>query len=87
MEIISTFAITITSILLGYILGRQSINGETFQKIEKQVKNKLNPIKPGIIYRPTQKDLLEKKDPYYKKIKEEKTEMKKLLDKFFKKNG
>jgi hypothetical protein len=70
--------ITLGSFLLGYWLGYGKIKAETPKEISELIeKAKGNYVKPGVIMRPTQKDLMDRKNPT---IAEGKKEFKKLLD-------
>ena len=72
------FITTIVSFLIGYWLGRDILKLEAPKEIERMVDKALGrDVKPGIIMRPTQHDLEERK---YPKIAEGKREFKKLLD-------
>lgn len=70
--------ISLGAFLLGYWLGYGKLQVETPKEIQKLVDKALGKdVKPGIIYRPTQKDLDDRRNP---KIAEGKREFKKLLD-------
>ncbi len=77
---ITTFIITIVSILLGYILGKNSLTKQTFQDIKKEVEHKIYPHfkqPSGVIQRPDAKRIYDLQHP---EVLAEKEEMKKTLD-------
>jgi hypothetical protein len=76
---ITTFIITIVSILIGYFLGKGSISKDTYQEIKKQVEHRVLPkyTQPsGPIQRPDAKRLYDLEHP---EVEEEKEEMRKVM--------
>jgi hypothetical protein len=77
---ITTFIITIVSLLLGYFLGRGVVNKDTYQEIKKEVEHRVLPHfkqPSGVIQRPDAKRIYDIQHP---QVEEEKEEMSKLFD-------
>jgi hypothetical protein len=74
------FIITITSVLIGYMLGKNSFTKETYQSIKKEVEHRVLPQfkQPSqVIQRPSAQRIYDLAHP---QVMEEKEEMKKSLD-------
>lgn len=82
------FIIIIVSVLVGYFLRALSDKSPSIDIPLKQQlkvsKSDKSDLKPGVILRPTQTDILERTDSYHRKVKEGKDEMKKTLDEIIK---
>jgi hypothetical protein len=78
---ITTFIITIVSLLLGYFLGRGVVTKDTYREIKKEVEHRVLPQfkqPSGVIQRPSAKRIYDIQHP---QVEEEKEEMSKLFDK------
>lgn len=76
---ITTWLITIITFLIGYFIGKGSVNKETYQEIKKEIEHKVYPHfrqPSGIIQRPDAKRIKELSDPA---IEGEKEAMRDLL--------
>lgn len=77
---ITTFIITIVSILIGYFLGKGLASRDTYSQIKKEVEHRVLPQfkqPSGVIQRPDAKRIYDIQHP---QIEEEKEEMRKTLD-------
>ena len=63
---IETFIIVITSIIIGYLMGRNALNKETIDNITKSVKRQFRSDYVGPVNRPTAKQLNEWNNPLLK---------------------
>jgi hypothetical protein len=80
--IITVWFISLLSLLVGYLLGRGG--GQTIHQLKEKIGDiQKSQIPVGEILRPTQKDIIERRNPT---IMEGKNEFKKLLDKIINKN-
>ena len=79
MAFLAGFLITIISFLLGYFLGKRDY--QSVGEIAKDIKKKIDNTPVGVVRRPTQEQLLKRKDPLYKTIDEGNKAMKQTLDK------
>ena len=78
MDYLVSFITTILSFLIGYFLGKQ--NYQSVGEIAKDIKKKIDNTPVGVVRRPTQEQLLKRKDPLYKTIDEGNKAMKETLD-------
>jgi hypothetical protein len=77
LDIIIIWVLTLLSLAIGFIAGYIVKSGKSLKEINNEVKRKLDDSPVGVVYRPTQQQILENENPV---IKEGKQAFKKLLD-------
>ncbi len=79
MDIIVSNIITLVSLLVGYFIGRYTpTHTQVFDQI-KAVSKKLDRSPVGVVYNPTQADILKRTDPKEIRLEEEKEAMRETL--------
>lgn len=80
-QLIGVNILTILTFLCGYAVGYVAGSNKPFSDIKKAIRKVVVMGEVGAVNRPTQKEILNKTNPWHKRIEEGKQEMRKVLDK------